>query len=425
MKKEDTRMNDNKQDDKELISYIAEVLKEYSTSYKEGAWEKFASVNVPVRKRILWPYLSGAAMLLLAGSLFWLRSPEVNKQVVSRKIPITQEIKTETATETPASTTKILISRGKQEQIVRPKYLRISIATALSSVLPATPKVNLAVQNSVADVATHSSQRDIFQEDRFLKLLQRDQGKASSQESEKSFENTSTLALNRQKKWDYSIALAPATTRDRFNFGGGLEVAYRLNDRISVGTGISVAGLGVQRSDRQIYSPRVSASSPQASLATGLTAANKLAAADEKLEDKQLESVRTSVLGLDIPLNFKYAINKYFYASAGASIFAVVNETRTNVYAKQVTSTENFSSINGASAVKPIIETVSVSEKTAEQPLRNSNFNGFINFSVGHRIPLSGKFQLGLEPFIKLPIGRAAKQDVNLSYGGIKLSAGF
>lgn len=55
---------DNK---KELIDDIADKLRDYELPYREGAWEKFASLDKGRKSRVLWPYWSAAAVLLALG----------------------------------------------------------------------------------------------------------------------------------------------------------------------------------------------------------------------------------------------------------------------------------------------------------------------------------------------------------------------
>src|SRR5690606_27405476 len=56
---------------KDIAERVAEMLREHSLPYEEGAWERFKKYEaMKSRKLVLWPYLSAAATILLAVTLF-------------------------------------------------------------------------------------------------------------------------------------------------------------------------------------------------------------------------------------------------------------------------------------------------------------------------------------------------------------------
>src|SRR5690606_37539614 len=55
-----------------------------------------------------------------------------------------------------------------------------------------------------------------------------------------------------------------------------------------------------------------------------------------KPASKTLNAVYTNLTGLDIPINVEYKINDRFFASAGVSVFGVLEEKRTNYFRSEV-----------------------------------------------------------------------------------------
>lgn len=443
-------MSDNKEKDKELIAYIAEKLREHELPYKQGAWENFSSGQKKPLRAVLWPYASVAAVLLLVAGLYWFRTPAIHG-------PETANATAETAfapgqpagapeqpgTVTSGSVEPVAAAKRQKDSDVRPAVgviTRTPPAIVESASFASTPEPVADTSAPVSDQAPsviaiaeeqpvipqETGQPAVSDEDRFLQLLRREQQIAG--------QSTSSSGHSRaaMKKWDVGLVLAPAANEQQMQLSGGVSFAYRLTDRISVGSGVSIAQLGVERAPVLAggMPPQASSPGPQGpqaspSFESAVEGVKNMAPADRLVENKVLESVRTQVVGLDIPLDFRFHIHPRFYASAGASFFAVLNEERTNNYTKQMSRMADVADKFGQSSMQPVVETQHVSEAAGDQPLSSSGYNGFINLSVGHRLPLSRRFGISLEPFYKLPVGRLAGQDVNLSYGGMRVTAGF
>ncbi len=428
-------MSDNKESkDKELIPYIAETLRSYELPYKQGAWEQFTSKRSRSLWAIMWPYASVAALLLVVTGLYLFRTPI---------IPVPEGVTetAETADQSPIYPEQHAVIPESVEPVAvtvtRPAPAKARpIATALpearSEIVVAESEIVVAdvpvQEESVIETATAVTEQapapDIViaenQPDRFLQMVHREQ-----QVARQPTESPSASRHTTGKKWDIGLVLAPAANDQQLQMSGGVSFAYRLTDRLSVGSGVSIAQLGVERSSVLGGSPLSQGPQVSSSYESTTSWGKNMVRADVPLENKELESIRTQVVGLDIPLDFRFHINPRFYASAGASFFAVLNEERINNYARHVNHMLTVENSLGESSIQPVAETQHVSETTTDQPLSNSSYNGFINFSVGHRLPLFRRIGISLEPFYKLPVGRLAARDVNLSYGGMKVTAGF
>ncbi len=130
-------------------------------------------------------------------------------------------------------------------------------------------------------------------------------------------------------------------------------------------------------------------------------------------------------MGLDIPIDFKYQVTKQFYASAGVSLFTVLNEQRTNNYITSSPTNRSLQTSEGFVYNQPEFQTQKVSEKSTDTPLQGNSYSGFLNFSVGRKMPISSKVGISVEPFIKQPIGKLSNENLNLRYGGVRIITSF
>src|SRR5690606_17690161 len=93
------------------------------------------------------------------------------------------------------------------------------------------------------------------------------------------------------KKWDFSVELSPNIKDNDVNFGGGFAIAYNLNDRISIGSGVSYMQLDAERGPNKMDIP-----AEFSNLAGSIN------------NNKSLNTISTSLAGLDIPINLKLNI---------------------------------------------------------------------------------------------------------------------
>jgi len=223
--------------------------------------------------------------------------------------------------------------------------------------------------------------------------------------------NQNDIDLSGTKKWDFSVELSPNIKDKDVNFGGGFAIAYNLNDRISIGSGVSYMHLDAQRAPNKIDIP--------AEFST-LGGSNN---------NKSLNTISTSLVGLDIPINLKLNIGNAMYANAGVSVFSVFNESRYNNFEERIAVTALASPASSSSDQKERsgVEARALysQEVSSSTPYEGKNFTGFFNFSVGYKLPLFPKMNLAIEPYFKIPIGSLSDQDMDLNNGGFKIKASF
>ncbi|QNL47711.1 hypothetical protein H8S90_12830 [Olivibacter sp. SDN3] len=443
-------------ENRELITRMAEALREHSAPYREGAWERFAKKGKGANRLMpLW-YLSGAAAILLLGVTFFLYNKsgvdevlrELPHQVVS-KTPL--EENTQTDEEKPDyDTQNLAVSESNKNKIVKSsrEEERATLKTkanplgevSLISVINENdviekrenhigdqslfalqvPNVRERQASSISETTGKVQEKPnandmVENEDPLIKMLS--EGEAYSRPELKMVneEESSVLA----KRWGVGVVFAPSLTEERVNMGGGVTVAYRLSNKISIGSGVSIVDLGFQQGGSQTLPP---ASSPSAVSSDN----SQVFFTARNAETRELTSINTNVLALDVPIDLKYHINNRFYASAGVSLFAILNENRVNNYnVTRVATNRTMENMESLAVAQPEFEVMSISEQSTETPLQGNSYSGFLNFSVGHQLPLSKKVGLSVEPFYKLPVGTLSRQNINFRYGGLRVITSF
>jgi len=401
---------------KDITKHIAEILKRHSLPYEEGAWERFKDFEVAKkRKVVLWPYFTGvAAMVLIGMSLFLIigKNETNDQQAVRQKVvketidmPDSESMDTNDVIDSERlaglsrneNPTILSISSGsnslKREQI----DLKETKLTSVSSTENDANEYKEA-QSIVATQPVASNNGPVSKD---ISTISSYAGMDSSDQNE--------MNIRDIKKWDFSIELSPNIKDNNVNFGGGFAVAYNLTDKISIGSGISYMHIDAQRAPNKVDIP------PEFSTLDGTN-------------NKSLNTVSTSLMGLDIPVNVKLNIGNVMYANAGVSVFSVLNESRYNSFEERIAVTA-LASPTLSSARKEAsgleAQTIHSKEMNANTPYEGKNFTGFFNISVGYRLPLFHKMNLAIEPYLKIPIGSLSDQDMDLNNGGFKVKASF
>lgn len=441
----------DKHDD--LFRQMADKLRNHTEPYRQGAWERFAAKSGVGRppKRKAWPYWAAAAMLVAGVSVALLLNQPTDPQVhdyaatespaptdtttpeplsVAADGPTTAEVTQLSATElaglhepqqpnkhepelpveetlivdVPVLTTRI---REDNPDVVSQADMELeegvdttSVNQALASAVP------LEVVEDPAVVVDKGSEAQTGLGNNSLVSLGKSQGSYGEAEGAAAHEN--------DKRWDLSVVLSPSMTSEKFNLGAGLAVAYRISDKISISSGVSLSEMGVGQhpSGARGYDASVQYNSPQ----SGVNDSEGLNTDYAALGGSYLTSVTSSLLAMDIPLDIRYHVTERFYSSVGISMLAVLDEQRTVHYSTN-TITQN---LNGLQYNRH-----EFSQKAAQHPIADQRFGGFLNFSVGHRLPVSRRVSLSFEPYFKLPVGSLSQQDMNLTHGGLKIVTGF
>ena len=402
---------------KDITEQMAEKLRNHSLPYKEGAWERFQEFEASKSKRVvLWPYFSAAAaMLIFAFTLFInLNNEQVDVSGEMAKTDLPAEIGGSRIAP-PASDlheeerTVEALELNKIRTIEESSIIRVNNIASdegyASEAYVAVAKETEAEITEAKEEATHTPldnkeerKRSTFNDGLYKQDFYQEVAEVKNNEASNS------------SKWNFSVELSPNIKDNNVNFGGGVAVAYNLTKRLSISSGISYVELDANRGPNQVDMP---ADAPTAGVST-------------YNYSKSLNAVNTSLRGLDIPINLKIDINDNMYASAGVSVFSVLDETRYNGYEERVAEL-SFAGTekSGSKSPEPLMRTIYSTEVSEETPYEDKNFTGFFNLSVGYRLPFLKKLNLAVEPYLKIPVGSLTEEDMNLSNGGLKIITSF
>lgn len=416
---------------KDITEHIAEMLKGHSLPYEEGAWERFKDFEATKKKKIvLWPYFTGAAaaVVLLAMSLFLFtgENKNENQQIVRQEV--TKDIIDTPDDDLTDSSELInsegLVSTSTQSNLVVALNKRQTESAAISDVLSGSNSLDIEERNlnraNMSSPSLYQSDTSGYKEAQPIASTEpitsnnvtptpKEIYTSPHTGSEPLNPNVVNIADN--KKWDFSVELSPNIKDKDVNFGGGFAIAYNLSDKISIGSGVSYMQLDAQRAPNRIDIPA------------------EFSTLDGS-KNKSLNTVSTSLAGLDIPINLKMNVGNAMYVNAGVSVFSVLNESRYNNFEERIAVTALASpafSPSDSRKEKNGVEAQSIhsQEVNSSTPYEGKNFTGFFNFSVGYKLPFLPKMNLAVEPYFKIPIGSLSDQDMNLNNGGFKIKASF
>jgi len=452
--------------DEELINHIKNGLADHEEEYAVGSWEKF---NKKENKRpaiILWMggMAAAAAVLLIGFALFF--NGNSKERIISGDSGIAKTVPLEVEapaanSERDADSSKERVQHEQAEKANNAstegiaKKEAIVTNTGLPSISPITDPLALAAPLLAANSILKQSNPVIEQlgplvqqPDPNVKLqgsavkqsepVVKQQGLVIKQPDpvavvtedptnnnvKKPITLDAFLAkeneLNASKKakdekqslsnkWDLGVVVAPSfgNSTEKLNMGYGVSMAYNLNSKVSVGSGISYNEMGASKDI-------IGNNAPNSPSANALVS-----------DTKSLESVNTRVSGIDIPLEVRYNLSSRFYANVGVSAFAVINQQQNNVYLQG--TVVQGTTLNLAGDVQPqsFLRTEKVSEKAAETLSPNNRLIGFYNFSFGYRQKLSKDKSIGIEPFMKVPMKDVTKENLRLLGTGLKIKFDF
>src|SRR5690554_2198980 len=252
---------------KDITEHIAEMLKEHSLPYQEGAWERFKDFEAAKKKRfVAWPYFTGAvaAMLLLALSLFLIIGKDEytnlqgERQEITNSIIDTPNQSTDSENLVATLSPKDLNAERNTSQTKRvvPKILSESNSFQAAQMdLDRVEKSSTLSYNN--DTIEYKETQQVASVEPTASKKSTDLKEAVSSPSYTWAEplNRADVDLSSVKKWDFSVELSPNIRNNDVNFGGGVAIAYNLNDKISIGSGVSYMQLDAERGPNKIDIP--------------------------------------------------------------------------------------------------------------------------------------------------------------------------
>jgi len=205
-----------------------------------------------------------------------------------------------------------------------------------------------------------------------------------------------------KRKVRFGLNLSPGfnstSEASSFNYGGGVNVDFKLTDRINLST-------GVQLEHQSIDSKSSSKSAAMPSYYT-----------------------RATLTNLDIPVNITFSIfsdrNSSYYIGGGISSLAFLSEKyRTISYKQELRETISmFADEQVATYRLENIETVTT---TVVTPDNTPEIGGRVNLLFGYQQRLTPRLYLNIEPYIKIPVTGMASRDLIYTTGGIMCKISF
>jgi len=424
------------QSNKELIKEIADLFEDYEESYVPGEWEAFQKQKKK-KYQFLTPWLKVAAVLLLIASVLPFGVKKLQKSPEQQNVPpvLTEERRSNEQALSATLQKEEKVSGDKNKANVYHEKKAAALQTNRSGNLQIAAAADPVSQgsNGIVSSPTNAGAADFSTVNQ---ILAQNQVKAahtgvplkdSIAVPAKAKLSTSEFLIAESKKapqkdrkkavlskWDFGLEVVPTATRSTMNFGGGLVTAYHISDKLSLSSGINLVQLG---SNEHVAQTSSLMSAEAASFSNGKATGQG---------SKELLTVAANIKAIDIPLGLVYRVNKHYYTSAGVSYFNVLSEKRNNTYSETVpVSRMSTDPVTGAVQSYSALETQQVDEPTTDKPLKGNGYLGFFNFSVGRRQNIFRQYNIQIEPFIKVPIGKLSAQDLNLMNSGVKFQLSF
>ncbi|RCR66414.1 outer membrane beta-barrel protein [Larkinella punicea] len=170
------------------------------------------------------------------------------------------------------------------------------------------------------------------------------------------------------------------------------------------------------------------------SLSTGLSMAQqKLGTAEPEVfvvsTIPQLVATRIRLTAVDLPVNIRFRPKKSadlgFYAEAGLSSVAFLNEHYAYTYQQQKEVTVVVMGTNGQEQTTTQFVTARETINQAAPAFQKIYWGRILNLSIGVERRIGTRFRLSAEPYLKYPIGPFTRENLLLGSGGVSLRLGF
>lgn len=440
---------DNKKD---IIKHIVEQLKQDSPrAYRNGAWEKFQQqYDTPsdaplIKPWVRWITIAATVAAIGFGALYLVQSdrqlPVLAQQDIANvesNPPDNSEIKPSESllaqlNETSESTISLSQERSENNNIFKGTQHTSNYIATWNSLKPITAvaylekRNNPTIQTLQAIQPSYSLTLDTHQyEVALTDNLQSNSNTLANQVIQPinkveidALNTASDKRLALSNKVNLSLFVSPFATNDKLNVGGGMAIAYKLSNKLSVRTGASFNTYEVGTLKNPMDPAQVETVMAGEGMAIQKTDMADVSLFANKMILPNINAVNGVVQTVEVPLEMQVNLNKSLYATAGASYSAIVNQSREAQYVEQVASpSESFSK---AATLSTVTRTV----KSAEQNVSTNGFSGFVNFSIGKKVKMNNKVGLAVEPYVKVPVGQFRRADMDYTNGGIRIMTNF
>lgn len=448
-----------KESNDDFLEHIKSTLRNHEEPYEEGAWENFSRIQKPSVKKgrmiAIWKWAVAAATIL--GGVFLTIKFTGNKN--AELIPAANIAKAITADsllpKQPANELAMnnqidsIHSKNSSANTVKNnnespinKGFRSSILPALETnqnkniTVPTEHKKNESLPSNNIVVNSNPSNKETRQEESGINNIT-NQKTNTTVKSNPLPESENKIARNTQptlpgktnkeslKKWQPGLYVSPVFSDQGMNMGYGVSLAYNINDRLKIRSGIAHTKVSASH-----FYDEPSQASNAPTLAENRTTLSRSVLNDivGTQQTTILQNVVGSLSGLDIPLELSYSLNKKWYTSAGLSGLIVLNDKKTYTY-KDSRNVKVSVETNKGSVKEDKSLQISNSYSTKNTMFQPSNeatpFLGYYNLSLGFKQNIFNKNSVAIEPFLKIPMNKTPQQNLNYSATGIRLRFDF
>lgn len=252
------------------------------------------------------------------------------------------------------------------------------------------------INNSKQDITSKSLEQP---KESYQKLAVLNQAKADTK-NKKPIQNSKKFKIGIDA--NTYVNFSENGINDKINLGLGIISEIKLSKQLSINTGIALNGQNSTFNGNQKTNQDFS----NASFAISSLAV---------VPNAQITNAK--LVGLDIPLNLKYAVKigkTSGFISSGFSSYSLINEKYFNEY-----SVINYSFTG--------VSTSRVSNVT-DNPSGKFSYFKFartLDISFGILYPLSKKSSLSIEPFMKYPLSGLGYQDLKIGSSGLSFKINF
>ncbi len=471
-----------KESEDPIFNHIKDVLRNHEEPYDAGAWERFTAgthKKKPAPVRGIWKWLAVAAAVtgavLVLPRLLSVGGSEEETLVAESDISVQRQADSVASeageAEILAASPHLSMPSAPEQEGNMPVYNRGARETTtlvVSTVAPliSTPNLTRIPATATAPVSkeelvagkpgnNNPSQPEIdFWKSRVVDDKKDDKPPVSTNAGNDILIVSSATAGEKRKssekgsRWQPSLFISPVFGDLGVNMGYGVSLAYAVNDKLSIRSGVAHTKIS---SSRSYPTDAVGATGYTGAPVNGgvggatgavgsvggvpgkaaLSEAGKLVAANSYVTGPQqvstLQQIEGAVSGIDIPVEVNYTINRKFYASAGISGLVVIDDNRKYTYLDSRNETVSIQSSQGV--VKENKSVTFSQQSITSEPIKTAYeyapFLGFYNVAVGFKQKLSDKNAVAIEPFIKVPVKNTGQQGLNYTGTGVRLKFDF
>lgn len=422
----------------DFLEHIKKTLEDYEPPYEQGAWERFSEKNKKKAAVLfpMWRWAAAAAVigvLLFSGYAIFLNNKLNDK-------PLTK-------TETTAGTDKKIAPNSTEieanNDITKTAHTPlINATTSAKHIVPINTNNNIP-QNKINTIhpiiiEQTTQEKTVKTETQKTEEKQFWENKVIEEKSEIASNNTGKTLLSVQpteskkskgNKWNSSFFLSPNINDLGVNVGFGYSIAYAVNSKVKITSGIAYARNSTSKSfsmPTALNDYTVTNSDIGANASAGIY--RSVFSAPSIVSAGYLQSVEGSISGFDIPLELSYSLNDKLYVSGGVSGFVVIDDSRKYTFAdnrNQRVTVENNGQIVENKAVTLNDATTTSIPLNANTINDKTDFLGYYNLSVGYQQKIFKKNSVSIEPFIKVPMKTITDQKLNYLGTGIKVKFDF